>query len=259
MVNRTIQMKRHKKSKTVTAKSVQKKWQRNIFLIDSGSTEQQVLHIRYLKFHQKTAVLQNAENKQLGTSVADRWQTSRGSTCQQNTKAFKIHQQNMRPPPPRLTREILVEPDIKLLWVNSVETNSYRTRRSTCSVKKRRKRKPRKRETKCQKKKNNNPKARFRQEQTAISNMHWVSNRTWRDQKTDTKPNKRNVYSIKSAYPIEFGRRGGSELGFPVKFQKEIQAVKHEEDRRRCADTSAVQVSALHQCSAPMYNVYIDF
>lgn len=50
MVNRTIQMKRQK-SKTVTAKSVQKKkkkWQKNIFLIDSGSTEQQVLHIKYL-------------------------------------------------------------------------------------------------------------------------------------------------------------------------------------------------------------------
>lgn len=69
MANRTIQMKRHEKTKTVTAKSVQKKWQRNIFLIDSGSTEQQVLHIRYLKFHQETAVLQNDENKHLGPSV----------------------------------------------------------------------------------------------------------------------------------------------------------------------------------------------
>lgn len=77
--------------------------------------------------------------------------------------------------------------------------------------------------------------------------------------KTDTKPNKRNVYSIKSAYPIEFGRRGGSELSFPVKFQKEMGAVKHEEDRRGCADTSAVQVSALHQYSALMYTLYIDF
>lgn len=28
-----------------------------------------------------------------------------------------------------------------------------------------------------------------------------------RDQKTDTNPNKRNVYSIKSAYQIEYDRR----------------------------------------------------
>lgn len=137
MVNRTIQMKRHKKSKTVTAKSVQKKWQRNIFLIDSGSTEQQVLHIRDLKFHQKTAVLQNDQNKHFGTSVAPT--NNKPAVVQhvgKNTKPSKIHQQNMRTPPPRLTREIRVEPDIKLLWVNSVETNSYRAHRSTCSERK---------------------------------------------------------------------------------------------------------------------------
>lgn len=42
------------------------KWQKkkSIFLIiDSGSTEQQVLHIKYLKFHQKTAVLQHNVQK----------------------------------------------------------------------------------------------------------------------------------------------------------------------------------------------------
>lgn len=46
------------------------KWQKNIFLIDSGSTEQQVLHIKYhLKFHQKTAVLQHNVHKHLERSV----------------------------------------------------------------------------------------------------------------------------------------------------------------------------------------------
>lgn len=33
---------------------------------DSGSKEQQVLHIKYVKYHQKTAVLQHNVQKHLG-------------------------------------------------------------------------------------------------------------------------------------------------------------------------------------------------
>lgn len=43
---------------------------KNILIIDSGSTEQQVLHIKHLKLHQKTAVLQHNVQKHLGESVS---------------------------------------------------------------------------------------------------------------------------------------------------------------------------------------------
>lgn len=50
-------------------------------------------------------------------------------------------------------------------------------------------------------------KAQFRQEETAISNMHSIGNRTYKRSKDRYKSKKRNVYSIKSADQIESDRR----------------------------------------------------
>lgn len=85
------------------------KWQKNIFLIiDSGSTEQQVLHIKYLKFHQKTAVLQHNVQKHLGSKCsAGQWQNlSSDPSCalpsvsETLNPSKKFHKQYEKPPPP---------------------------------------------------------------------------------------------------------------------------------------------------------------
>lgn len=84
----------------VQEKSSQNIDDKNKFLItESGSTEQQVLHIKYLKFHQKTAVLQHNVQKHFRDSVSPTnskpqpWFRLRLIIYQQNTTPFdKISQ-----------------------------------------------------------------------------------------------------------------------------------------------------------------------
>lgn len=58
-----------------------KKKKKKIFVIvDSGSTEQQVLHIKYLKIHQKTTVLQHNVQKHFGVKSVSL--TNKKNLCQ---------------------------------------------------------------------------------------------------------------------------------------------------------------------------------
>lgn len=60
-------MKRQKSKNRVTAKSLQKiNGKRTSSSLIQAVTEQQVLHIKYLKFHRKTAVLQYNVHKRFG-------------------------------------------------------------------------------------------------------------------------------------------------------------------------------------------------
>lgn len=87
------------------------KWQKKKFFLitDSGSTEQQVLHIKYLKFHQKTAVLQHNVQRHFGESVEltnhkPRPKLSpRLTICQQTTEPLnKVSQRKYENIPPCL-------------------------------------------------------------------------------------------------------------------------------------------------------------
>lgn len=143
------------------------KWQKkSIFLIiDSGSTEQQVLHIKYVKFHQKTAVLQHNVQKRLrkGVQLTNNKLTIR----QPNTKHLnKVSQTKYENSPPvfGMKSTSLTRHKNRCQWVNVRAPHAERISHVVMK----------------ENKQNVERKARFRQEKTAISNMHSIGNRTYR-------------------------------------------------------------------------------
>lgn len=79
-----------------------------------------------------------------------------------------------------------------------------------------------------------------------------------RDQKTDTNPNKRNVYSIKSAYQIEYDRKEAPSRDFQSNSQK-----NYKQHNMRWADLVLIEErevvcnsfqSFLFKISLSMYN-----
>ena len=220
------------KSCWVTAKSLQKiNGKKNIFLIiDSGSTEQQVLHIKYLKFHQKTAVLQHNVQKHLGSKCsAGQWQNlSSDSSCalpsvsKTLNPSKKFHKQWEPPPPPTHTfgmeKTSLTRYKIDVSKWNSVHafyTRQIHTEPISHVLMEKKKRKP------ALKKRKRN---KLSKQKPALQLLTCVQLATEhvKDQKTDTNPNKKECLQHQVSVSNWVWQEGGSKQGFPVKFPTRI-------------------------------------
>lgn len=239
---------RAERNKSKQRSYIKNKWAENIFLIiDSGSTEQQVLHIEHVKIHQKENRQQCCNNvhKHLWRSVKlwDRRETS----SRAQLEVFTVRQQNTKPKKQKKEEEKFHKRKIRVMkntnltrykkvdiseWIVSTHLTQDKFTPNTpavCLWKQTKKRgKPAKKKGNKTSKQNNKKKARFGREKTAISNMLSIGNRRRKEIKRRIRIQiKRNVYSIKAADRIEFDRR---EV-FPVTFPRKIQPMKRDSDR----------------------------
>lgn len=179
---------------------------------------------------------------------ADQWQTGCGLTHQQNTKPLnKVSLRKYETPPPifdmkntSLTRYKIDE------WIVS---RQFHTEHISRVFERKRGNPQKKKRNKMSKQKP----ALDKRKQQLVTCIQ-LATKLKRSKDGYKNPNKRNVYSMESAYQIEFGRREARSRVFQSN-SREIEPVKHEEDRagdlwRHLLFRSVLFIRVQHWCTS---------